>query len=51
MYHSEPILEVNPIQEEELVLEKLIKDISEARGEVKKGEVYSEAEVFAELGL
>lgn len=51
MYHSEPILEVNPINEKELILENLAKDIAEAREQVKKGEVYTEEEVLKELGL
>lgn len=51
MHHSTPILEVNPIKEDRLVLKKLASEIQEARQQVKKGEVYSEAEVYKELGL
>jgi len=51
MHHSTPVLEVNPIHEDRLVLEKLANEIQEAREQMKKGEVYSEAEVYKELGL
>ena len=51
MYHSKPILEVNPIYEDELIIEKFAADIVEAREQVKKGEVYSQEEVIKELGL
>ncbi len=51
MHHSAPIFEVTPIDESELILENLAKDISESRDQVKKGEVYSEEEVIKELGL
>jgi len=51
MYHSEPILEVNPIDEDELVFEQFAADIAEAREQVKKGEVYTQEEVMKEFGL
>ena len=51
MYHSEPIFEVNPIDEDELILEKFADDIAEARKQAKKGEVYSTEEVRKKLGL
>jgi len=51
MYHSVPILEVNPINEEDIIVERLASDIKEARKEVKKGEVYSEDEVYKKLGI
>ncbi len=51
MYHSMPILEVNPIDEDEAILENLALDIEEAREQIKKGEVYSENEVYRKLGL
>lgn len=51
MYHAKPILEVNPIYEDELVLEGLAKDIKKARKDIKAGRLYSESEVAKELGL
>lgn len=51
MYHSIPIFEVNPINEDEIILDNLMKDVAEARGQVKTGEVYSETEVYKKLGI
>lgn len=51
MFHSQPVLEVNPISEKEELLDKLKRDITTARAQVKAGQVYSQAEVFKSLGL
>ena len=51
MNHSQPILEVKPIDEDELFIEKYAKDIAEAREQVKRGEVYTEEEIMKEFGL
>lgn len=51
LYHSKPILEINPINEDELILENLAEEIKEAREQVKRGEVYSEEEIMKEFGL
>ncbi len=51
MYHSSPILEVTPINEDQLILENLMKDVKEARDQVEKGEVYSKDEVYKKLGI
>ena len=51
MYHSKPILEVNPIDEDELILEKFAEEIKEAREQVKRGEVYTQEEMEKLLGL
>ncbi len=51
MYHSKPVLEVSPLDDEEVILEKLAADIEEARSQVKRGEVYTEAEVYKRLGI
>jgi len=51
MHHSTPVLEVNPIHDDTLILENLAKEIKETRRQVKKGDVYSETEVYKELGL
>lgn len=51
MYHSSPILEVNPINEDKLILENLMKDVEEARKQVEMGEIYTEDEVYKKLGI
>ena len=51
MHHSTPIFEVTPIKEDRLTLEKFTNEIKEAREQIKKGEVYSETQVYKELGL
>jgi len=51
MYHSEPILEVNPIDEDDLIVERFAAEIAEAREQVKRGEVYTQEEVMKEFGL
>lgn len=51
MHHTVPIFKVDPIDEEEMILESLVKDVGEAREQVKKGKVYSEAEVYKKLGI
>lgn len=51
MYHSTPIFEVNPLNEDEFIIEELSRDVAKAREQVKSGEVYSEAEVYKKLGI
>ncbi|PCI25119.1 hypothetical protein COB57_02795 [Candidatus Peregrinibacteria bacterium] len=51
MYHSQPIFEVNPLMDEDFILENYIQDIAEARNDIKCGNVYTQEEVFKELGL
>ncbi len=51
LYHSKPIFEVNPIDEDELILEKFADDIAEARAQARRGEVYSTEEVRKKLKL
>lgn len=46
-----PVLEVIPIDEKKFALEKLSAEISEARVQAKKGEVYSQEEIMKEFGL
>lgn len=50
MHHSKPILEVNPIDEDELILETMAKDIK-ARIQAKKGRTYTHEEVYKKLGI
>lgn len=51
MYHSQPILNIRPIHDEEFILEKLAADIQAARQQAKHGQLYSQAEVRRQLGL
>ena len=51
MNHNQPILEVTPIDEDELIIEKYAADIAEAREQVKRGEGYTQEEVMKKLGL
>lgn len=51
MYHSKPIFEVNPFQEEELILENLRRDVKEARAQARRGEVYSHEDMMKEFGI
>lgn len=51
MNHNQPILEVTPIDEDELIIEKYAADIAEAREQVKRGEVYTQEEVMKKFGL
>jgi hypothetical protein len=45
LHHSKPVLEVNPLHEDGFVLEKLAKEVQNARAEVKLGKTYSQEEV------
>lgn len=51
MNHSTPIFEVKPITEEKLLSDATIADINEAREQIKKGEVYTQEEVFKIFGI
>ena len=46
-----PIFELRPLTKENATLEKLMRDIEEAREDVKGGRVYSLEEAEASLGL
>ncbi|PIQ77671.1 hypothetical protein COV82_03255 [Candidatus Peregrinibacteria bacterium CG11_big_fil_rev_8_21_14_0_20_46_8] len=46
-----PVLEIKAIDEKEITLEKLAEDVAEARKQIKRGEVYTQAEVMKELGI
>ncbi|MBU0546102.1 hypothetical protein KKA13_02505 [Patescibacteria group bacterium] len=48
---NKPIFEVTAIKRQNIGLEKLTADISDARHSIKKGKWYSEAEVRRKLGL
>ncbi|EKD93974.1 MAG: hypothetical protein ACD_28C00011G0005 [uncultured bacterium] len=51
LYHDTPIFEVNPIDEEDITFENLASEIHEAREQVKRGEVYTQDEIYKALGL
>lgn len=51
MYHSKPVFEVNPLHDEDELIELLRKDIEEAREQAKKGETIAHEELMAEYGL
>ncbi len=51
MYHSKPIFEVNPIQEDEVILEELGSEVDRARNQVAQGEFYTQEELNRKLGL
>lgn len=46
-----PVFEVKPVDKQQFALEKLKAEIKEARGQIKKGEYYTEEEVAKLLGL
>lgn len=51
MHRQTPVLEVNPLGEEDVVLENLVGEIREARQQVRRGEVYSHEAALRKLGL
>lgn len=46
-----PVLEVKGLDEKEFSLELLASEISEAREDVKKGNVYTQDQIMREFGL
>lgn len=46
-----PVLEVKSIDEKKFVLEHLEQELTEARAQVKAGQVYTQDEVLKEFGL
>lgn len=46
-----PVLEVKPIDEKTFALEKLAKEITKARLEIKQGKTYTQEEIMKEFGL
>ena len=51
MYHSLPVLDVKPIDEEEIFSKELEKEIAIARKEVKEGKTFTEEEVYKRFRL
>ncbi|KKQ71782.1 MAG: hypothetical protein UT33_C0018G0012 [Candidatus Peregrinibacteria bacterium GW2011_GWC2_39_14] len=51
MYHSKPILDIRPVDEDDFILENFAKEIEQAREDVRLGKVYTHEEVRKKLGL
>ena len=51
MYHTKPVFEVNPLQDEDELVELLKRDIKEARKQAKNGETISHEALMAEFGI
>ena len=51
MHHSVPVMEVNPIDEDELLVQMFAKDIQEAWKQADEGKTYTAAEVRRRLKL
>ncbi len=49
--HNQPIFKVEPLNEEDVIIEKLAIDIEEAREDVRRSRVSSLEEVCERLGL
>ena len=48
---NKPVFKVEPLHDDDVFLESFVKDIEEAREDVRKGRVYDFEEVCDELGL
>jgi PHD/YefM family antitoxin component YafN of YafNO toxin-antitoxin module len=48
---NQPIFRVEPLNEKDVIIERLAQDIAEAREDVKAGRVYDFEDVCEELGL
>jgi len=48
---NQPMFELRPLSDEDALVESFRRDIKEARGDKKKGRVYSQEKVLRELGL
>ena len=51
LFHSKPVFEVNPISEEDVLMERLAADVAKAREQYKRGEYYTHEEMLKKLGL
>ncbi len=51
MNHSEPVLEVKPITEDDLIVEKWGSDIEKALEDVKNGKFYTNEQIKKEFGI
>ncbi|HEC32748.1 MAG TPA: type II toxin-antitoxin system Phd/YefM family antitoxin [Candidatus Kaiserbacteria bacterium] len=48
---NKPVFELRPLSDEEVFKESFIRDVEEAKEQVKKKEVYSQEEILKEFGL
>ncbi len=51
MNHQTPLWRMEPIDEDQLILEKYADDIEESIGQVRRGETYTEEQVRKHLGI
>ncbi len=51
MHHSVPMLKVEPIDEDELILEKYADQIEQGLKEMREGKLIPAAQVYKKLGL
>lgn len=51
MRHAVPVARVAPLSKKEMALEELAQEISEARAQAKRGEVFTQEEIEKMLGL
>lgn len=48
---NQPMFKIEPLNEKDVVFEKLAGEIAEAREDIKKGRVYTAQQIRKELGL
>ncbi len=51
MHHSVPLFKTEPIDEDELIVEKYADQIERGLQEMRKGKLYTSEEVYKKLGL
>lgn len=51
MVHSKPVFELNPLHDEDELIDLLRKDIEEARQQAKNGETVSHEALMKEFGI
>ena len=51
MVHSKPVFELNPLRDEDELIDILKKEIEEAREQAKNGETESHAALMEEFGI
>ncbi|HEC30637.1 MAG TPA: type II toxin-antitoxin system Phd/YefM family antitoxin [Candidatus Yonathbacteria bacterium] len=48
---NKPVFELRPLSDEASLIESFRKDIEEAQGQARRGEVYTQEEILKEFGL
>lgn len=51
MVHSKPVFELNPLRDEDELIDLLRRDIEEARQQVKRGETVSHEALMEQFGI